>query len=414
MFIFGFFNIPWLNFDNLSAIIFLVLIAFLILKNKKKLTFQVILGLGKIPLIYAVLWKSKFGLKFMDKVASKYRELVKLIGYCFIGFAFFGLLFISFNVLSMLFNLFISPRTTSQGVALILPLTNVPGLGYLSFWHFLITIFVTVLIHEFAHGIVARAHNVPVKSSGLGVFSLILPLFPLAFVEPDEKKLQKDKDIVQYSIFSAGPMVNIIFAFLIMLLTAYVMVPVENNITHPVGFSFNGLMDNYSAEEVGMQPGMIINEVNGMQVLTYQNFSNIIGDLKPGEQLVLGTTNGSFNIITKPSPDDPEMGYIGILSIQNERRINEQNKSIGGAFFWLRSLIKWLYALNLIIGLMNLLPLMVTDGGRMLKTALEKLFNDVKKADKIWVFVGIVFIFTLLFAIVVKYSLQFFSFLGLG
>ncbi len=404
----------YINFDTMSAVLFLLIMGFLVIRNRKMLDFQILLKISKLPLVYAVLWKTKFGLKFMDKVASKYRELIKLLGYCFVGFGFFGMILISVNIIFMLFNLFVSPKETSQGIALVLPLTNIPGIGYLSFWYFLITIFVTVLIHEFAHGIVARAHNVPVKSSGLGVFSLILPIFPLAFVEPDEKKLQKEKDIVQYSIFSAGPMVNIIFAFLILFLTAQVIIPIENNITHPIGFSFNGVMEDYPAKEAGMQPGMIINEVNGIEILTYQDFSDELGKLKPGQELTIGTTSETFNIITKPSPDDPEQGYIGILDIRNERRINEKQKAFGGVFFWLRGLIKWFYFLNLIIGLMNLLPLMVTDGGRMLKTALEKIFTDSKKANKAWVFIGAIFIFTLLFALAVRYSFEFFSFIGFG
>lgn len=402
----------FLNFDTMSAILFLLIIAFLVVKYRKVLTFQTLIGLGKVPLIYAVLWKTKFGLKFMDRVAAKYRELIKLLGYCFIGFGFFGLIFVSINVLFMLFRLFVSPKEASQGVALLLPLTHIPGMGYLSFWYFLITIFVSVLIHEFAHGIVARAHGVPVKASGVGVFSILAPLFPLAFVEPDEKVLSKTKDIVQYSIFSAGPMVNIIFAFLVLLLTIYVVSPVEDNITHPIGFSFSDLMENYSAKEAGMQPGMIINSVDGNEVLTYQNFSKQIGELGPGQELTLGTANGTFNVITKPSPDDPEKGYIGILDIRNERRVNKEYESFGGAFFWLKGLIKWFYLLNIVIGLMNLLPLIITDGGRMLKTALEKIFNDTKKADKVWKFVGSIFIFTLLFALIVKYGMILFSWIG--
>lgn len=402
----------YINFDTMSAIVFIVVVAFLIIKNRKVLDFQPILKIMNIPLIYAVLWKTKFGIKFMDKIASKYREIVKLIGYCFIGFGFFGMIFISINILIILFNLFVTPAQTSQNFSLILPLTNIPGVGYLSFWHFLIALFLTVLVHEFAHGIVARAHNVPIKSSGLGVFALLVPLFPLAFVEPSEKKLLKESDIVQYSIFSAGPMLNIILAAVVLLLTAFVMIPIENNITHPMGLSFGALMDNYSAQEAGMEAGMVINEVNGVEVLDYQSFSDEIGELKPEQELVLGTLNGTFTIVTKSSPDDSEKGYIGILQIRNERRINNEYALFGGFFFWLRGLLKWLYFINVGIGLMNLLPLMITDGGRMLKIALERMFKDSKKADKVWLFIGIVFIFTLLFAMVVKYSLSLFSLLG--
>tara|TARA_B100000315_G_C14554081_1_gene577276 strand:+ start:698 stop:1999 length:1302 start_codon:yes stop_codon:yes gene_type:complete len=413
-----FFN-KYINFDTLSAIFFIVIIGFMVVINRKKLDFQILLKISKLPLLYAVLWRTEFGLGFMDRFASRFRELIKLIGYCFIGFGFYGMILISINMLSLLFNLFISPKDASQGVSLVLPLTNIPGIGYLSFWHFLIAIFVTVLIHEFAHGILVRAHNVPVKSSGLGVFSLLLPLFPIAFVEPDEKKLSKEKDIVQYSIFAAGPMTNIVLAFIILLLFPYVLnpnvpAPFEEKITYPVGFSFNDVMENFSAMNQGMKPGMIINTVNGVTVFSYEDFSDEIGNLKPNQELKLGTTNGTFTVIAKPSPDNPKKGLMGIQDIRNERRIKEGYNSVSAPFFWFKGLIRWIFFLNLLIGLINLLPLMITDGGRMLKTALGKIFSDAKKANKLWVFTGLLFIFTLLFALILRYSFQLFSFIGLN
>jgi len=389
----------------------------LVIINRKKLDFQILLKISKIPLLYAVLWRTEFGLKFMDRFASRFRELIKLFGYCFIGFGFYGMIFISIQMVFVLIGLFISPKETSQGFSLVLPLTNIPGIGYLSFWHFLIAIFITVLVHEFAHGILARAHNIPVKSSGLGVFSILLPIFPIAFVEPDEKKLSKEKDIVQYSIFAAGPMANIILAFIILLLFSYVSnpnvpAPFEEKITYPIGFSFNKLMENFPAMEQGMKPGMIINEVNGVEVLSYQDFSDEVSEPKPNQELILSTTNGTFTLIAKPSLDNPKIGLMGIEDIRNERRIKDQYKSISVPFFWLKSLIRWLFLINLMIGLINLLPLMVTDGGRMLKTALEKTFTDAKKANKLWVFTGLLFILTLLLALILRYSFAFFSFIG--
>lgn len=407
-----FFLNKYVNFDTLSAVAFLLVILFLILKYRKKLDFQPMLRIGKVPLVYAVLWKTKFGISFMDRIGSKYRELVKLIGYCFIGFGFFGMILISLNILYLLLKLFITPRETAEGVSLVLPLTNIPGLGYLSFWHFLITLFITILIHEFAHGIVARAHNVPVNSSGLGVFSLVLPIFPLAFVEPDEKKLQKDKDIVQYSIFAAGPMINIFFALIILLFMNLVLAPVDNAVTHPVGISFTGLMENYSAAEAGMKPGMIINSVNGTEVLDYTAFSKGVGTLNSGDQILLGSANGTFLITAKPAKDNPDNAYIGILGVQNERRINARFEPFDGTYFWFRGLIRWLFLINLAIGLMNLLPLMVTDGGRMLKTALDKVIGDSEKANKLWTFVGMVFIFTLLLALAINYGGKLVSVIG--
>jgi hypothetical protein len=412
----GFFSIPlmfskYANYDTISAVLFVLIVTFLIIKHRKKLDFQMMLNMGKIPLIYAVLWRTKFGLKFMDKIGTKYRELVKFLGYCFIGVGFTGMIIISYQVLKILVQLIIKPVETSEGFALILPYTNIPGFGVLSFWHFLITIFITMLIHEFAHGIVARAHKVPVKASGLGVFSLILPIFPVAFVETDEKKMNKEKDIVQYSIFAAGPIINLIFAFLISIIVATVMTPIETSITHPVGISFDGTIANFSAEEAGMIPGMVINSVNGYEVLDYTDFRRRVDYVGPDTELELGTIdNGSFTIVTKPSPEDPKQGYIGIKGIREERRVNEFVSPVtSGVFSWFKGLFKWMFIINFVVALMNLLPMIVTDGGRMLKVAFEKIFEK-KKAQKMWSFIGGVFLFTLLLGLVMNYVPKLFMF----
>ncbi len=406
----------YINFDTLSAILFLIIIGILVLKNRKNLTLQKII----FPLLYAVLWRTKFGLKFMDKVANKYKEFIKLVGYCFIGFGFYGMVLISINFISLLFKLIITPKEASQGISLVLPLTNIPGIGYLSFWHFLISIFVIVLIHEFAHGIMARAHNVPIKSSGIGIFSLVVPIFPVAFVEPDEKKLEKEDDVVQYSVFAAGPMINISLAFIILLALPYVVNPLESapfeeTITYPIGMSYTELTANYSAEKQGMLPGEIINKVNGKETLEYESFVNELSGVKPGQTITINTLNNTYTLTTMADPNNPSKGLIGIGGkFQNERRIKKEFENIKAPYYWVKGLIRWLFLLNFFIGLINLLPLMITDGGRMLKVALNKLIINKKKANKIWTYVGMIFIFTLLFALAVSYGLKLLSLFGVS
>lgn len=143
-----------------------------------------------------------------------------------------------------------------------------------------------------------------------------------------------------------------------------------------------------------------------------------MGTLLPGETLIIGATNGTveqnFTVTAKQSSGNRDVGYIGILNLQNERRINPGLEAIGGIFFWIIGLVKWIYFINVAVGLMNLLPIVITDGGRMLKVALEKILGDAKKADKAWIFIGAIFIFTLLFALLINYSLRFLSFIGMG
>ena len=178
------FGIDFLNFDILSAIIFLILMCIFLYIKRDNLVIQSGIKLGKIPILYFLLLKTKIGLKLMDKIAEKYREPVKLFGYIAIGVGFIGMLLVTFMMVFSVVLLFTRPDI-ENGAALLVPFTTIPGFGYLSFWHFIISIFCIATIHEFAHGVVARAHDITVKNSGTGAMGLIVPLIPLAFVEPD-------------------------------------------------------------------------------------------------------------------------------------------------------------------------------------------------------------------------------------
>jgi hypothetical protein len=103
-----------------------------------------------------------------------------------------------------LYALFTKPDAP-PAVAPLLPGVHVPGVPeslFIPLVQGLIAIFIVAVIHEFCHGVVARAHNIPVKSTGI---VLIGPFFA-AFVEPDEAVMKKKSDVVNYSmIFSLYP-----------------------------------------------------------------------------------------------------------------------------------------------------------------------------------------------------------------
>ena len=68
----------------------------------------------------------------------------------------------------------------------------IPGLNeYIPFVWGWIALFVTMVVHEFAHGILSRVEGVRVKSMGI-VAVLFAPI--AAFVEPDEEDLFGSKD----------------------------------------------------------------------------------------------------------------------------------------------------------------------------------------------------------------------------
>ncbi len=396
-------TITW-TIDVILFIIFLVLLSTILLIKRKELVLQKIIH----PFLYIIMYRTTWGLNLMENISTKYRALVKFFGYVSIGIGFAGMLYISLGILSFVVKLIFQPTADISGVSLVLPFTHIPGIGYLSFTHWILAIFILAMVHEFSHGVVARAHNVPVKSSGFAVFGVFIPLIPAAFVEPDEKKLSKMSDIIQYSVFAAGPMANIILAFLLILIFPYVgdmtnstLAPFEETITVPAGFSYK-ILEDYPAEQAGMPDGIIIS-MNNKQIGDYTDFYNAAACISPGDEITLGTNGGLYTFNAAANPDNPEKGFMGIKPTQNERNINPDYASVAPFYYWLRGFIKWLFLLNFFIGLANLLPLGIVDGGRMLQTALHTMFDNKGHAKKLWGIISLLFLGGLLFALAVNY-----------
>jgi membrane-associated protease RseP (regulator of RpoE activity) len=390
-----------MNFDHIAFIIFIVAITIFLIIKRKKVEVQKIL----FPFLYFILYRTNFGLKWMDRISSKHRELVKLFGYISIGFGFVGMIFISFQILFSMLKFFIAPKITEVGMVLVLPGTIIPGIGYLSFFHFLIAILILAIVHEFAHGVVIRAHDLKVKSSGFAFLGIFLPIVPAAFVEPNERKLLKQKPHIPYSVLSAGPIANIVLAIFFLLILMFVMAPIEDRITDPTGFTFDVTQD-YPADIGGLESGMLINSFNGEKVEDYNLFIDKLGSCTgPNEVIKLGSEGKEYEITTIEHPEDSSKGFIGVTRIRNEGKI--KNEKIGAIFFWFKGLFKWLYLLNIAIGLINLLPIYLTDGAKMLYVALVGSVKSKKRALKIWSMINLVFVILIFVGLFATYLKKF-------
>jgi len=328
----------------------------------------------------------KWGLRWMDKYAAKYREWVILLGYIGVGAGYVGGLIISVLLIKNLIDILASPQAAS-GVALVLPGVNLPGIGILPFWYWLIAIFVIAVVHEFAHGIVARAHKIQVKNTGFVFFGPIIG----AFVEPNENKLRSQSDITQYSVLAAGAFSNIILALIGLLLLQLVFLPIQGTMVESNGFTFDAYVnDNLPLAEAGIQPGTIISGLKGtntplVKITNFEEFYNEVSLFRPGEEISLQTETGLVPITLAAHPDNPIRGYLGINQIRNDINLKEKysgpfSKSIFYVLEWFtgmtngnKGFLFWIYVLSLGIGLFNLLPLPIVDGGRMAQVFLHRL-----------------------------------------
>ena len=90
----------------------------------------------------------------------------------------------------------------------------VPNLGLPNFYftYFIIVIAIIAITHEMAHGIFMRRYNIKIKSTGFAFFPWFFPIIPAAFVEQDEKSMEKSNKFEQLAVLSAGTFANILTA----------------------------------------------------------------------------------------------------------------------------------------------------------------------------------------------------------
>ncbi len=369
------------NIGLISAIIFYAIILIWFFKTRKKWQVQGILAL----------YRTKLGLKYMDKLANFSPRLLKWIGYIGFVVGFFGMAAMFVLLIKSALDLLLI-EGAPPGLAPVLPGVKIPGFPTLSFWHWLIGIFILATVHEFAHGVLARVHKLEVKSSGFGFLGPIL----LAFVEPDEKKMDKASKKAQLSVYAAGPFSNFIFAGIFLLISTLIIAPISDNYYTIDGLEVTKLTEGFPAEEAGLEIPLVIKSINGEEITDLDSFEKTTGSIKVGDELGLVTDKGVFTLTAIAKPDEPERGFIGIEGLHLKRAPVEGVSDFTIGFIdWISLMFFWLFVLNMGVGLFNLLPLGPVDGGKMFLVASQAIFKNEKKAKKAWLWAMYVVLFLL-------------------
>ena len=170
----------------------------------------------------------------------------------------------------------------------------------------IISLVLLLVVHEFSHGVLARIDKIRLKSVGLVVFGII----PVgAFVEPDEKAIEKLPSEKQSRILAAGISSNFVLMvvfFALTFLTYVYLVPglTSNNVlvqqTVP-GLPANGIL----------QPGMQILYWNGYRIENLSSFTVAAANDLPGSNIIVVTNTGSYSF-KAVKVDNLTKGYIGI------------------------------------------------------------------------------------------------------
>jgi membrane-associated protease RseP (regulator of RpoE activity) len=158
----------------------------------------------------------------------------------------------------------------------------IPGVtSFVPFWWPALALILAIVIHEYSHGIQARAHGMRLRSFG------VLQLGPLpigAFAEPEESEMERAPRRDRLRLFAAGPSINIFATYVVLILLSSVAsgMVAENDGVHARGIVVGG-----GAEEAGLLPFETITHIDGNQIGEYSDFSREMGEIVAGDEAVL-------------------------------------------------------------------------------------------------------------------------------
>jgi membrane-associated protease RseP (regulator of RpoE activity) len=352
---------------------------------------------------------------------------------------------------------FLGPKgpATVSFIRTINPLSNLllPGINpYVPIVYGWLAIVFAIVIHESAHGIVARSLGLPVKSAG-AIFLLFIPLG--AFVEIDENQLRETKARNSLRVLAAGSGINFIVGLICLALlvwTVSAMVPAVNgSAVFAVNQPVNGSVA--PAWDAGVRPGDFIIKVDGVPTndfgaLSLQPFQVInvtiwragqtytYDDIKLGEVIItniqthqnttqayFGTTTisysglhslvsqyvnfysrsptGSFLYVIPPAFP----GVAGSIPFSDELKIF-YTSPLGGATNVVQNVLFWFFFVNFNLAIFNNLPIYPMDGGQALERFLVgvgrgRISDEV--ANRVAVAVTIILALTLVVIVIGPY-----------
>ncbi len=397
-----------------------------------------------------IMLRTKSGLSIMDRLGK--RRITKPLAWFMLYLMPISGGLALFLILSEVF-IFLGPKgqQTVDYVRTITPLANLllPGLNpYVPIVYGWLAIVVAIVIHESAHGIVARSLGLPVKTAGL-IFFFIIPLG--AFVELDETQLRETKVRNSLRVLAAGSGINFIVGLVclgLLLLSVSAMVPAAN------GSAIAGVEQDTSglpspALHAGIMPGDFIVRINGVP-------NNDLGSLslQPGQvinvtiwrnghtmtlpPITLGETI-TENTQTHQNTTHPYLGvsyipYQGLTGVVNSYLHASRSvvlyvippafpgvagevpfsaqlsiyyvSPLGAATPIVQNMLFWLFFVNFNLAIFNNLPIYPMDGGQALERFLVgigrgKINDDI--ANRISIAVTVVLAFTLLSVVVGPY-----------
>ncbi|MGD0477744.1 MAG: site-2 protease family protein [Nitrososphaerales archaeon] len=346
------------------------------------------------------------------------------------------------------FLVIFSPTAHQVGVAVrgVTPLAylGLPGINpYLPIVDGWLALVFAMVVHEGAHGIVARSLGLPVKSSGL-LFFLVIPIG--AFVDLDEEALKLAKARDSGRVLAAGAGINFALGILFLLL----LFSVVSTMTPAVdGIGVTSVAISSPAATAGIKPGDFITAVNGVPY----NDSSLIAQAswyKPGQNITLTVWSSGATtpvpLTVGHNPDNYTVAFIGVNVIgysdlkatvstytgsfltspilylciptftncQGHVPFSNSLSSFyaspyGQSLAPLATVLYWFFFINFSLAIFNALPIFPLDGGQAFKVGLKSATRGRLSEERL----GIVTVAVTLVILAIVLGLPLAAYLGL-
>ncbi len=306
----------------------------------------------------------------------------------------------------------VSTRLTPSQAPSVSEAVGLPGINpFIPIGYGILAIVVGIVLHELAHGVLARSQRIGVKS--LGVLWCIVPIG--AFVEQDDVQMASASRRVRDRVAAAGVLANFALAAVFFVaLSALVATSVAPNAAG-VGIAY--VEPGSPAGNISLAAGDIITALNGTSTPSVAAFESAIAATVPNASVSLtyfsASTHASVttSILLGTNPTNHTRGYLGVeidgltpaqlrsilispltssagpvtgtidwivLPLATIEPITSPTSSffhlvgpLGSASpsgFWIgANVLYWLAWMNLLLGLSNALPLVPLDGGLLFR-----------------------------------------------
>ena len=301
----------FLIYDLSFLVLFSLFVVIFLWKRKKNLKREGIM----------YLYRTKVGVKLINYIGTKYKKTLRVMsvlsvisGYALMAtmvYFLYKLIYIYFFIPDVVRAIKIPPLMPL--IPYLPSLFKIDFLPPFYFTYWIIAIACIAVFHEFAHGIIARRYDVKIKTTGFG----FLGPFLAAFVEPDEKQMQKKSKFQQISVLSSGTFTNLVLALFFFLILAgfFVLAYVPN------GAMFNSYASGVvSIGAISMIDGVSINNPSS------EELSNLIAEKNFTDDLVLGSNGNQLNL-TKIIANDKTY-YITINNLKEQLEIQEDSVAL--------------------------------------------------------------------------------------